>query len=104
MAEDKGSAPHPGRVLQKTFMDPSGLGVNQLARMIDVAPARISTILSGQRGVTADTALRFARLFGTTPLYWMNLQARHDLAEAEARLDAAALAEIPTLGRNDKRR
>lgn len=97
MVERKGSVQHPGGVLQRTFMDPHGLGVNQLARFLNVPPGRISTILSAQRAVSADTAVRLARFFGTTPLYWMNLQARFDLARAEAALSAEPGPPIPVL-------
>jgi addiction module HigA family antidote len=88
---------HPGRVLQRMFMEPHRLGVNQLARALKVPPNRISAILNGQRSITADTALRFARFFDTTALYWMNLQARYDLAVTEQVLRDEIDASISTL-------
>lgn len=78
-------------------MDPLGLGVNQLARYLQVPAGRISTILSGQRAISADTALRLARFFDTSALYWMNLQARYDLWIAESELDNADAPPIMSL-------
>ncbi|WP_338048600.1 HigA family addiction module antitoxin [Phaeovibrio sulfidiphilus] len=95
--ERKNRVPHPGEVLQRTFIDPNGLGINQLARYLGVPAGRVSTIVNGQRAVSADTAVRLARFFGTTALYWMNLQARYDLAQAEESLERQAAAPIPTM-------
>lgn len=92
-----GKAAHPGATLQRRFMDPNRLGVNQLARALGVPPNRISAILSGQRSITADTALRLARFFDTTALYWMNLQARHDLTVAEQVVGQEIASSVPTL-------
>lgn len=97
MAERKGTVAHPGEILQRTFMDPHGLGVNQLARFLKVPPGRISTILNAQRSISADTAVRLARFFDTTPLYWMNLQARFDLAKAQDALSREPGPPIPVL-------
>lgn len=83
MATSDARPPHPGQTLQRLFMDPNGLSVNRLARALGVPANRISAIMAGQRPMTADTALRLARLFETSALYWMNLQARYDLAMAE---------------------
>lgn len=69
----------PGDVLGKEFMAPLGLSANALARDMGVPPNRVTHILIGRRGVTADTALLLGRRFGTTPEFWMNLQAAHDL-------------------------
>ena len=79
---------HPGDVLRRDFLD--GLGVSQyrLAVDIEVPPRRINEIVRGLRGISADTALRFARYFRTTPQFWLNLQVRFDLATAEERLGA----------------
>lgn len=81
---EKKAAPHPGEVLREKFMAPAGLSANALALRLRVAPNRISEIVRERRGVTGETALRLARHFGTTPAYWMNLQAEHDLARARA--------------------
>lgn len=75
----------PGDILLHDFMEPYGLSANALARAVHVPANRITAILAATRGVTADTALRLARYFGTTPQFWMNLQSRHDLCRAEAR-------------------
>lgn len=73
---------HPGEILEEEFMRPLGLSANALARGIDVPVTRISEIVRGRRGVTADTALRLARLFGTSPELWLGLQAEYDLRMA----------------------
>ena len=70
---------HPGEVLKQEFMQPLGLSANALARAIRVPANRISAIVSADRGVTADTALRLAKAFGTTPDFWLNLQKQYDL-------------------------
>lgn len=77
---------HPGEVLAEEFLKPYGLSQYRLAQAIHVPPRRINEIVKGLRGVSADTALRLARFFGTSPELWMNLQSRHDLLAAEARL------------------
>ena len=70
---------HPGEILEEEFMVPLGLSANELAKRIDVPVTRISEIVRGNRGVTADTALRLARLFGTSSELWLGLQAEYDL-------------------------
>jgi addiction module HigA family antidote len=75
-------ATHPGRVLHDEVMKPLGISRNKLARDIDVPVGRISAIVSGTRAVTADTALRLAKYFGTTPELWLKLQSDYDLAVA----------------------
>jgi addiction module HigA family antidote len=72
---------HPGEILRET-LDDLGLSMNQLAHEIHVPANRISAIVAGKRSVTGETALRLSRYFGTTPAYWMNLQARFDLESA----------------------
>lgn len=73
---------HPGEILEEEFMIPLGLSANALARRIDVPVTRISEIVRGNRGITADTALRLARLFGTSSELWQGLQAEYDLRVA----------------------
>lgn len=73
---------HPGEILQEEFMAPLGLSANALAAEIAVPVTRIWEILRGRRGVTANTALRLARFFGTTPELWLGLQAEFDLRTA----------------------
>jgi addiction module HigA family antidote len=70
---------HPGEVLLEEFMKPLKISQNQLGRDLKVPPRRINEIVHGKRSVTADTALRLARYFGTTAGFWMNLQAHYDL-------------------------
>ena len=69
----------PGEILWKEFLEPLGISQNKLARDIDVPVTRIGDIIHGRRGITADSALRLAVYFGTTPEFWLNLQTRHDL-------------------------
>lgn len=73
------SPKHPGKILFDEAMTPLGVSRNKLARDIDVPVGRISDIVAGKRGVTPDTALRFAKYFGTTPELWLRLQADYDL-------------------------
>jgi len=73
------SSQHPGILLRKRFMGPHGLDVERLAADLGIPGNRLDDVLAGQRSITADMALRLARYFGTSPLYWMNLQSRFDL-------------------------
>ena len=77
---------HPGEVLLEDFMKPLGLSQYRLAQDLGVPALRISQIVHGKRAVTADTALRLARYFGTSANVWMRLQARYDLEVAEVEL------------------
>ncbi len=77
---------HPGEVLLEEFLAPMGISQNGLARELGVPPRRVNEIVHGQRAVTADTALRLARYFGTSEGFWMGLQADYDLEEARKRL------------------
>jgi antitoxin HigA-1 len=74
---------HPGEILLEEFMEPLGLSQNKLAEALDVDPGRINRIVTGKSRITADTALRLAKYFGTTPQLWMNLQAKYDLEVAQ---------------------
>ena len=80
---DKLPPMHPGEILREDFMRPLGLSSNALARAIGVTPARINEIVREKRGITAETALRLARFFGTSVDLWMNLQQRYDLERAK---------------------
>ena len=73
---------HPGEILREQ-LDELGLSANALSQALDVPVNRVTTILNGQRGVSADTALRLARYFGTTPQLWLNLQKTWELRRAE---------------------
>ena len=86
---------HPGEVLKHDFMEPFALSSNALARAIGVTPARINEIVRCRRGITAETALRLARYFGTDAQSWMNLQDRYELAVAERRVEDALAAIRP---------
>ena len=70
---------HPGEILLKEFLEPMGITQYRLAKDISVPPRRINEIVHGKRSVTADTALRLARYFGTSEKFWMNLQTRYDM-------------------------
>ena len=83
---------HPGDVLRHDFLEP--LGLTALALALRVPPNRITTILAGERAVTAETALRLARHFGTSAGFWFNLQKNHELEVAERALGARIRAEV----------
>ncbi len=70
---------HPGEILMEEFLSPLEISQNRLAVAIGVPPRRINEIVHGNRRITADTALRLARYFGTTDRFWLNLQTRYDL-------------------------
>lgn len=84
---------HPGEVLREEFMVPFGLSSTALAKAIGVTPARVNDIVRERRGITADTALRLARYFGTDAQSWMNLQKNYELETAQRAL-AGHLAQI----------
>ena len=69
----------PGEILREDFMEPLDISINQLARDLSVPPNRVSEIVNGKRGITADTALRLQRYFGIEAQFWMNLQTEYDL-------------------------
>jgi len=72
--------PHPGETIREDFLKPLGMSVNRLALELRVPATRMTEIVHGRRGITADTALPLARYFNTTPKFWLNLQASYDLA------------------------
>ncbi len=74
---------HPGEILLEEFMKPLGVSQNKLSRDIDVPLARVNAIVRGRQGITAETALRLAKYFGSTPEFWMNLQMRYSLKVAK---------------------
>jgi len=78
---------HPGEVLKETLAD-LGLSMNHVAKEIGVPANRISAIVAGTRSITGESALRLARYFGTTPEYWMNMQARYDIEVARDEWDS----------------
>jgi addiction module HigA family antidote len=77
---------HPGEFLREDFLKPLSLSINALAMALHVPTTRISEIVNERRGITTDTALRLGRYFGTTPDFWINMQAAYELAIAEDRL------------------
>ena len=79
---------HPGEILMEDFLKGFGITQNKLAVSIGVPPRRINEIVHGKRGITADTAIRLARYFGTTEEFWMNLQSNYEL-----RLERRALRD-----------
>lgn len=80
------AAIHPGEILLEEFMKPLGVTQYRLAKETDVPPRRINEIVQGQRGVTADTALRLAKFFGTSEMFWLNLQAHYDLEVQKSKI------------------
>ena len=78
-----GGGVHPGRVLHRDFMARHGLSATKLAQFLRVPANRITDIIRGRRGISADTALRLARYFDMAPEFWLDLQNRHDLMRAE---------------------
>jgi addiction module HigA family antidote len=77
---------HPGEVLLEEYLKPLGISQYRLAKSISVPPRRINEIVQGKRAITADTALRLARFFGSSERFWLNLQVRYDLEVERDRL------------------
>lgn len=88
---------HPGEILREDFMKPLGLSQYRVATDIGVPPLRISEIVRGKRAVSADTAMRLARYFGTSAGIWMRLQAQYDLEVAERVHGKEIRAKVPEL-------
>lgn len=100
MSETKMPPVHPGEILLEDFMKPLGISQYRLAKGMNVYPRRINEIVHGKRSITADTALRLARFFGTSPEVWMNLQAYYDLEVARDALAGRIQSEVePFAGR-----
>jgi addiction module HigA family antidote len=104
MAFKNGMRPvHPGEVLRKEFMEPLRLSANALAKALHLPPSRVNDIVLERRGVTADTAVRLARYFGSSAQFWMNLQAPFELRVGETSADTKRVVrEIKPLKRNDE--
>ncbi len=90
---------HPGEVLLEDFMKPLGLNTYRVAKDIGVATLRVSQIVHGQRSISADTALRLARYFSTSPDVWMRLQATYDLEVAQRKVTKRIEREVKVLAR-----
>jgi len=84
---------HPGRILKRE-MSARGLSANRLALSLRVSSGRITKIINGKRGISAETALRLARYFGNNAQFWMNLQSRYDLAAVEQNIGSKVIAEV----------
>ena len=94
MFKQKLHAVHPGEVLLKEFLKPMIISQNQLARCIGVPPRRINEIVLEKRGITADTALRLARFFGTSAKFWLGLQSDYDLDIASDKIGPRLQKEV----------
>ncbi len=88
---------HPGEILLAEFLKPMGISQNSLAMSIHVPARRINEIVLGKRGVTADTALRLALFFGTSPQFWMNAQSKYELDRAHDQLGNRLEREVRPL-------
>ena len=88
---------HPGEILNDEFLKPLGISQYRLAKAINVPPRRINEIVHRSRAISADTALRLARHFGTTERFWLNLQCRYDLEVEKDRLGPRLAKEVAVL-------
>lgn len=88
---------HPGEVLLEDFLKPAGLSQYRVAKGLSVPPRRINEIVLGKRAISADTALRLARFFGTSDRFWLNLQAAYDLDVERDRLAGRLIREVQVL-------
>ena len=98
MGARKFSPVHPGEILNEEFLLPMGISQYRLAKEISVSARRINEIVQGKRAISADTALRLARYFGTSELFWMNLQTRFDLETEKDRLADRLEREVSVFG------
>ena len=95
MTSTNGMRPiHPGEILREEYLAPLGMSVNALAGALHVPTTRMNDIVRERRGVTADTALRLARYFGTTERYWLNLQTEYELRLAQIQSAARVQREV----------
>jgi antitoxin HigA-1 len=93
---------HPGEILLEEFLKPMGISQYRLAKDINVPARRINEIVQGKRAISADTALRLARFFGTSPELWVNLQAHYELEVAKDALNGRLLKEVKPLKNTTK--
>jgi addiction module HigA family antidote len=94
MAAKKLAPVHPGEILLEEFMKPLGLSQNRLGRDLGVSPRRINEIVHGKRSITADTALRLSRYFGTSAEFWLGLQTDYDLDVARDEVEEKIAREV----------
>ncbi|HEY6417512.1 MAG TPA: HigA family addiction module antitoxin [Candidatus Binataceae bacterium] len=92
------SLAHPGEILNEEFLKPLGMTINALSLALRVPSNRIYAIVEGARGVSPDTALRLARYFGTSPEFWINLQAHYDLENARDQIESDVEREVQRRG------
>jgi addiction module HigA family antidote len=97
MTRKKSPPIHPGEILLEEFLESLKISQYRLAKGINVSARRINEIVHGKRSITADTALRLARYFGTSERFWMNLQARYDLEVEKDRLGGRLAKEVEVL-------
>jgi antitoxin HigA-1 len=90
---------HPGEILLADFLEAHSLSQYRLAKDIRVPARRINEIVLGKRGISADTALRLSRYFGTSERFWLNLQVRYDLEAERDRVGSRIAREVPVLSR-----
>ncbi len=93
-------ATHPGEMLREEFMLPLGISANRLALQTGMPATRITEILHRRRGVSADTALRLARFFGTSPQFWLGLQSTYELSKVQVERGKLIQREVTPLKRN----
>jgi len=85
---------HPGEILREEFLVPLGMSAHELALALRVPATRINEIVNEKRGITADTAMRLSRYFGTTAKFWLNMQVSYELEVAEDRLSKAVMQQV----------
>ena len=88
--------PHPGETIKEDYLLPLGMSVNALAKQLGIGTARLNEIVRGERGVTADTALRLARYFDTSAEFWLGLQLEYDLRKARRRAGNLIARQVRT--------
>ena len=94
MKNEKMAPIHPGEILQEDFLKPLGISQYRLSKDISVPPRRINEIVLGKRSISADTALRLSKYFGTSERFWLNIQARYDLEIQKDRLGKRLEQEV----------
>jgi len=85
---------HPGEILLEEFLQEYGISQNRLGREIGMSPRAVNEIVHGKRSITANSALRIAKFFGTSPEFWLNLQTSYDLEEAAKTIDLKRIKSI----------
>jgi len=100
MNKKKFAPVHPGEILLEEFLKPLGISQYKLAKDISVPPRRINEIVHGKRAISADTALRLSRCFGSSERFWLNLQARYDIEVERDRLEGRLENEVKILAVN----